>query len=332
MSVSDEWISEVCNNEVFTVGARAIESEEGDAAIVIDPLAAKLAGKRALKAARGRREPAPPANDMGRKNKIGRIAVRTKWFDDQLEASLGMPSSAGMSHVVQTVGDRMPMQVVELGAGLSTRPWRLHLPATVHWFDVDRQDVLDAKEILLEKYGAEVDLMSPVRRSMSKNSMLESKIGSIDHHFEGVQYPLRCASRVGVAADLGHKGWTKSLMAAGFDPNRPTVWIAEGLLMYLEEEHVGELLEETRSISAPGSAFLTVSVSEQVIKEIKNPSSKKNKGLMKEWVFGCPEDPTEVCFFLFAFFFFLLAVYCFQLNACDSLWSYQTFSLIGDNK
>jgi O-methyltransferase involved in polyketide biosynthesis len=239
---------------------------------------------------------------MGRKNKIGRIAVRTKWFDDQLEASLGMPSSAGMSHVAYTVGDRLPVQVVELGAGLSTRPWRLHLPATVHWFDVDRQDVLDAKEILLEKHGAEVDLMSPVRRSMSKNSMLESKIGSIDHHFEGVQYPLRCASRVGVAADLGHKGWTKSLMAAGFDPNRPTVWIAEGLLMYLEEEHVGELLEETRSISAPGSAFLTVSVSEQVIKEIKNPSSKKNKGLMKEWVFGCPEDPTEVCFFLFAFF------------------------------
>ena len=34
------------------------------------------------------------------------------------------------------------MQVVLLGSGMDTRPWRLDLPAGVHWFEVDQQDVL----------------------------------------------------------------------------------------------------------------------------------------------------------------------------------------------
>lgn len=282
-------------------GARAVETEEGEGAIVRDPLAATLAGKQALQASRKRRVKAPVG--AGRRYTIGRIAIRTKWFDDQLEMSLGMmPPSQDNAYLVDTIGGhQMPMQVVELGAGLSTRPWRMKLPANLTWYEVDRQHVLDAKEHILQCQGAEVELSSPISRKMSKNSLLESKIGSIDHHAGGVEYPLRCFSRVGVPADVRDPNWTAALNRAGFDRRKPTVWIMEGLIMYLSSEHVEKLMRDVASLSAPGSALLVVSVTDDLIEEIKSPGSRKNTGLMKEWVFGCPQDPTHVRFSFFGY-------------------------------
>lgn len=39
----------------------------------------------------------------------------------------------------------MHKQVVLLGSGMDSRPWRLELPEGVSWFEVDRADVLAAK-------------------------------------------------------------------------------------------------------------------------------------------------------------------------------------------
>jgi hypothetical protein len=46
------------------------------------------------------------------------------------------------------------MQVVMLGAGMDTRPWRLPLSPSVSWFEVDRADVLAAKQAALRDAGA----------------------------------------------------------------------------------------------------------------------------------------------------------------------------------
>ena len=257
-----------------------------------------MAGKKAMGRARKRRAKAPQGS--GRRYKVGRIAVRTRWFDDQLEECLGMPRTFSSlnepGHIVTTLVPEvdgkmhLPTQVVELGAGLSTRPWRLHLPAVLKWFDVDRQDVIDVRENELIKHGAEVDMMSPIRRSQSKNSILESKIGSLDHHSVNVEFPLRCESRSSVAADIGHPNWIKALIAAGFDASKPTVWIMEGLLMYLEPARVDALLKELASISARGSCFLTGVVTENCIATLSD-KSRKNP-LMKEWKSGVPQNPT----------------------------------------
>jgi hypothetical protein len=40
---------------------------------------------------RARAAAAPPGSE--RKFKVGKMAVRTRWFDDQIEAALGMPIS-----------------------------------------------------------------------------------------------------------------------------------------------------------------------------------------------------------------------------------------------
>ena len=42
-------------------------------------------------------------------------------------------------------------------------------------------------------------------------------------------------------------------MAAGFDPTKPSAWIAEGLFGYLPPEAQDRLLDAVTSLSAPGS-------------------------------------------------------------------------------
>lgn len=77
-----------------------------------------------------------------------------------------------------------------------------------------------------------------------------------DCHFAGAKYPLFPARHTNLEVDLEHSGWTKQLSEAGFDPSVPTVWVLEGLVMYLSEEAVTTLLKELRSVSAPGSTVL----------------------------------------------------------------------------
>jgi methyltransferase (TIGR00027 family) len=55
-----------------------------------------------------------------------------------------------------------------------------------------------------------------------------------------------------VAIDL-RQDWPAALRAAGFDPARPTAWLAEGLLMYLPAEAQDRLFEQITELSAPGS-------------------------------------------------------------------------------
>lgn len=47
--------------------------------------------------------------------------------------------------------------------------------------------------------------------------------------------------------------WTGTLMRAGFDPHRTSVWLIEGLLPYLSESVVQALLNRVTALSAPGS-------------------------------------------------------------------------------
>ena len=69
-------------------------------------------------------------------------------------------------------------------------------------------------------------------------------------------HPLAAASLDLVACDLADPRWTDALSRAGFDPALRTVWVAEGLLMYLTEATVAALLGACRRLSGAGSVFL----------------------------------------------------------------------------
>ena len=65
-----------------------MESEE-EHPLVWDPLAKHMAGSSAVDYMRRRAAAAPAGTE--RSYKVAKLAIRTRWFDDQIEAALGMP-------------------------------------------------------------------------------------------------------------------------------------------------------------------------------------------------------------------------------------------------
>ncbi|MFC7621306.1 SAM-dependent methyltransferase [Microlunatus sp. GCM10028923] len=110
-------------------------------------------------------------------------------------------------------------QVVLVAAGLDTRAYRLDWPDGTQLFEIDLPGLVAFKQAVLGVHRAEP----------------------------------RCRRTV-VRADL-RDDWPADLIAAGFDPTRPTAWLIEGLLMYLERADNDSLLERIGGLSAPGSAI-----------------------------------------------------------------------------
>jgi methyltransferase (TIGR00027 family) len=108
-------------------------------------------------------------------------------------------------------------QVVLLAAGLDARAFRLAWPPGTRVFEVDLPEVLAFKDDVLAARGA-----SPA------------------------------CERVVVRADL-REDWATALREAGFDPDVPTAWLVEGLLIYLSYEDAERLLTTVGELSAPGS-------------------------------------------------------------------------------
>lgn len=108
-------------------------------------------------------------------------------------------------------------QVVFLAAGLDTRAFRLAWPAKTKVFEVDQPKVLAFKNQVLAEQGA---------RSQCQR------------HTVGI--------------DL-HEDWPAALCQAGFDPARPTAWLAEGLLGYLPDSAKQALFVRIQDLSTPGS-------------------------------------------------------------------------------
>jgi len=181
----------VTADSAFWIAAvRARETERPDR-LFADPWARDPAGLRGLTVM------AMSERASGRENTF--IPVRVRWFDDLI----------GSAVVTQA------RQVVLLGAGLDTRAFRLDLPAGLNWYEVDRPEVLTAKDSVLAGFVP------------------------------------RCRRHV-VAADVGDE-WTSPLLGAGFDPRARTWWVAEGLFFYLTEQQIVEMLRDAARLSGPGS-------------------------------------------------------------------------------
>lgn len=170
--------------------------------------AAAAAGEDAAAAGEGPASSRAPAQ---RRYRFSNVAARVCWFDQQLAAALAAPAARP---------GQQPRQVVVLGAGYDSRPWRLRLPPGVRWFELDLPQVAAAKRELLQQLGAGLEASQPAA------------------------HPLRAASWAGLAGDLCQPGWSAQLVAAGLDRRRPTVWVLEGLLMYLTPKQATVLLQE----------------------------------------------------------------------------------------
>ena len=115
-------------------------------------------------------------------------------------------------------------QVVILGAGLDTRAFRLTWPAGSRCFELDLPPVLAFKTRVL-----------------------------------GAADAVAVCDRVEVAVDLLADDWARSLLDAGFRPGEPTVWIAEGLLIYFSQAENDRLLDQIGALSGPGDRLAITS-------------------------------------------------------------------------
>jgi methyltransferase (TIGR00027 family) len=118
--VAEPVIQNVSDTAFMIAAHRASESRRADA-LFCDPLAAKLAGER------GERIVA----DLPRRWMTGwSVAVRTVVIDELIAGALARGADT----------------VLNLGAGLDTRPYRMDLPADLRWIEVDYAPMIDLKE------------------------------------------------------------------------------------------------------------------------------------------------------------------------------------------
>jgi methyltransferase (TIGR00027 family) len=133
-------------------------------------------------------------------------------------------------------------QAVILAAGLDTRAYRLTWPPGTVVYEVDQPQVIEFKTSTLADLGA-----SPA------------------------------ADRKTVAIDL-RDNWPGALRDNGFDSERPTAWIAEGLLGYLPPDAQDRLFDNVTALSSVGSRMGT-----GYVPDIRDRIATRGKEISERW-------------------------------------------------
>lgn len=207
----------------ITAGFRAVELQHIADPIISDPLAEHLAGQQAQQIALQDWQKLSQHQGPG---KHLRVPARNRIVEDALcEALQQLAAAAAAAHSCH----EQQVQVVSIGCGMGTTPWRLQLPAPcqqlhLRWFDVDQPGVIQLKQQLLQEAGAATTPQQQHQNTAGHGSNDSSS---------SVRFPLQVASWAPVAADLAVTSLADALGGAGFDASCTTVWIAEALIYYL---------------------------------------------------------------------------------------------------
>lgn len=188
---------------------------------------------------------------------FGAQICRTRYIDDAVQAAL----SQGIN------------QLVILGAGMDTRPYRLPGINGVRVFEVDLPAVQN------------------------------DKMKKIQKHFG--RFPENVAF---IPIDFDTQSLEEVFAGATFDPSRPAVFIWEGVTQYISEEAVQRTLTFVGK-SVPGSILLFTYVLKSIIERRSNiPDAEHMLDVVAKtapWVFGL--EPSSLPSFLKPFHLALVA-------------------------
>eukprot|EP01129_Flabellula_baltica_P001296 TRINITY_DN11187_c0_g1_i1.p1 TRINITY_DN11187_c0_g1~~TRINITY_DN11187_c0_g1_i1.p1 ORF type:complete len:311 (+),score=56.21 TRINITY_DN11187_c0_g1_i1:113-934(+) len=204
----EEQLSNIGSTSFIIAYERAIESSREDA-LFSDPLSDFLGGARGKAGSDHIKNYAATLGFEGWEEfHIQWTACRTAYIDQW---------------ITNAVGD--VKQVVNLGAGLDTRPFRLQAMENVDAvFEVDREDLNCIKEYY---YSNEIAGARPF------------------------------CTRKNVTCDLSVSGMlSMELEHSEFNQSQSSIWLLEGLLMYLSSEAQKNLIEEFSCLAAAGSKAL----------------------------------------------------------------------------
>lgn len=195
-------VSNVSDTASWVASYRAMETQRPDA-VFKDPLAERLAGEKG---------PAIVARAAKHMHNGWPVIARTKLIDDL---------------VLDCVASGCDC-VLNLAAGLDTRPYRLALPASLHWVEADLPGIIDEKTALLADEAPHCQL-------------------------ERVKVDLADAAARGAFLDRTVGDYKQVLV------------LTEGLVMYLDDDTVRGL---SRDLQRPGIAWWMLdSISPAVLRD-----------------------------------------------------------------
>ena len=177
----DRPVRNISDTALWVAHYRAVESERPDAHFR-DPYARALAGERGARIAR--------SQQFGERNAwafVARTVLIDRMIADAIRAGVDL--------------------VINLAAGLDTRPFRMDLPPALRWIEVDLPGILEYKEQIL---GAAVSRCSLER----------------------------------VRLDLSEEGARRALFTRLDASARDTLIVSEGLLIYLSPAQVSSLARD----------------------------------------------------------------------------------------
>lgn len=179
---------------------------------------------------------------------FGAQICRTRYIDDAVETGL-----------IEGIG-----QLVILGAGYDSRPYRLAGIKNVQVFELDLPAVQNDKKKKIQKY-----------------------LGRLP---ENVSY---------IPIDFDKQTLEAAFSGADFDPVRPAIFIWEGVTQYINEESARKTLAFVGK-SAAGSSLLFTYVLKSVIERRSNISGAEHMmevvSRQSPWIFGL--EPANVAAFL----------------------------------
>jgi methyltransferase (TIGR00027 family) len=189
MGSAPPLVRQISDTALWAAAFRARESERPDA-LFRDPLAGLLAGPRGFEI----------AGALSQQSHSVSWVTRTFLFDQLIEREIARGVDA----------------VVNLGAGLDTRPYRMTLPPSLRWFELDAPEILAYKETslagktsscVLERIG--LDLLDlPARRAALARLLDSSR--KILVLTEGVLVYLATEEVAVLATDLAAHGGVES--------------------------------------------------------------------------------------------------------------------------
>lgn len=197
-AAKEPLIRNISDTARWTAFRRALENDRDDA-LFRDHLARRLAGQRGEDI---HRQMAGPGGDWS-------LALRTYLID----------------RVVLSSVEKGADTVVNLAAGLDTRPYRMSLPPTLQWIEVDLPAILEEKDLLLrgEKPVCRLERAPLDLADVSARQKLFARIGNSARNAlvvsEGLVCYLEPVDVTSLAKDLAapatFRRWVLDLMSPG---------------------------------------------------------------------------------------------------------------------
>jgi len=232
---------------LLVASVRAVESSRPEGIRLFNDPYAELLCQASVETLRKRVE-----TDALRGAVVPVIAIRTLYIDREITKAV-------------TNGVR---QVVNLGAGMDTRAFRLDLPSDVSFFELDMESIIKYKNTILD---------SKQVKPTCKRVTLSADLTAIDESSQSF---------------LERNAWVSALLKSGFEPKQPSFFLLEGLVQYFDKTQVDHLLETIHALIAPGSFMLVNTLHGSFVKKDSDGSAfaarMKDRGA--EWKFTC-DDP-----------------------------------------